>query len=354
LSKDHKVRVMLVEDSATVRALLCHIVDRDPRLQLAAVCVTAEEALDTIEQVKPDVISMDIRLPGMDGLEATRRIMSSFPTPIVVIADSVHDATLGIAMNALKAGALTVVEKPSGPTAASYDSVAGTIATQLYIMSQVPVIRRRTSVPPRTVMRPLRAVEAVGAPVARIVGIGASTGGPPAIAAILGALKPGFSVPILVVQHMGAPFMEGFAAWLNDQTGLKVKLAENNEVAAPGTVYVAPGDRHLEVTAGNVLRLTTEPPLASQRPAANFLFKSLARAAGPKAVGILLTGMGEDGARGLVEMKEAGAFTIAEDETTAVVYGMPAAAVRAGGVSVSLPLDQIAARLQQLVAEKTS
>ena len=138
-----KVRVMLVEDSPTVRTLLCHIIDRDPRLQLAAVCVSAEEALESIGQVAPDVISMDIRLPGIDGLEATRRIMSEHPTPIVVIADSVHDTTLGIAMNALKAGALSVVEKPSGPAAKTYSAVAATIATQLYIMSQVSVIRRR-------------------------------------------------------------------------------------------------------------------------------------------------------------------------------------------------------------------
>ena len=120
------VRVMLVEDSPTVRTLLCHIIDCDPRLQLAAVCVSAEEALDSIAQVKPDVISMDIRLPGIDGLEATRRIMSTHPTPIVVIADSVHDATLGIAMNALKAGALTVVEKPAGPGADAYEQIAST------------------------------------------------------------------------------------------------------------------------------------------------------------------------------------------------------------------------------------
>ncbi len=351
MTGEAKVRVMLVEDSPTVRTLLCHIIDRDPRLQLAAVCVSAEEALESIGQVRPDVISMDIRLPGMDGLEATRRIMSEFPTPIVVISDSVHDATLGIAMNALKAGALTVVEKPTGPAAVSYDAIAGMISTQLFIMSKVPVIRRRVANPRAGVP----GASAMSAPVgAKIVGIAASTGGPPALSAVLGALKPDFPAPILLVQHMGAPFMEGFASWLGDQTRLRVKLAENREIPVAGTVYVAPGDRHLELTPGNVIRLTNDPPLASQRPAATFLFKSLARLAGPKAVGILLTGMGEDGARGLVDMKEAGAFTIAEDETTAVVYGMPAAAVRMGGVSVSLPLDLIAPRLNQLVAEARS
>ncbi len=342
---------MLVEDSPTVRTLLCHIIDRDPRLQLAAVCVSAEEALDSIAQVAPDVVSMDIRLPGMDGLEATRRIMSEHPTPIVVIADSIHDSTLGIAMNALKAGALTVVEKPKGPGAGAYDQIADAIATQLFIMSEVPVIRRRGTVGARSMQSRKGSLDAVAPTRANIVGIAASTGGPPALAAVLGPLSANFPAPILLVQHMGAPFMEGFASWLSDQTDLRVKLAESREIPLPGVVYVAPGDRHLELAPGNFLRLTTEPPLASQRPAATYLFQSLARVAGPKAVGVLLTGMGEDGARGLVEMKEAGAFTIAEDETSSVVYGMPAAAVRMGGVSLSLPQDMIASRLTQLTAE---
>lgn len=347
-----KVRVMLVEDSPTVRVLLCHIIDRDPRLQLAAVCVSAEEALESIERVAPDVISMDIRLPAMDGLEATRRIMSDHPTPIVVIADSVHDSTLGIAMNALKAGALSVVEKPTGLGASSYETMAGKIATELYIMSQVSVVRRRIVGlrGPMVDDRLLRTRQ----PGVSLVGIATSTGGPPALTSVLGALPRDFPAPILLVQHMGAPFMEGFASWLATQTLLRVKLAENNELPIAGTVYVAPGDRHLVLAPGSVMRLNTDPPLASQRPAANVLFQSLARVAGPKAVGVLLTGMGEDGARGLLEMKEAGAFTIAEDETTAVVYGMPAAAVRLGGVSVSLPLDQVGSRLVQMFAEAPS
>ena len=342
---------MLVEDSPTVRMLLCHIIDRDPRLQLAAVCVSAEEALESIARVAPDVISMDIRLPGIDGLEATRRIMSTHPTPIVVIADSVHDATLGIAMNALKAGALTVVEKPAGPGAGAYDQIASMIATQLFIMSQVPVIRRRDTSLRKPFSR--QSIDGLIAEArANSGGIAASTGGPPALAAVLGALSRDFPAPVLLVQHMGAPFMEGFASWLSGQSALPVKLAEDREIPRPGTVYVAPGDRHLELAPGNYLRLTNEAPIASQRPAANVLFQSLARVSGSKAVGVLLTGMGEDGARGLVQMKDAGAFTIAEDESTCVVYGMPGAAVRMGGVSVSLPQDLIAARLNQITAEQ--
>ncbi len=338
---------MVVEDSPTVRTLLCHIIDRDPRLQLAAVAVSAEEALDSIARVAPDVVSMDIRLPGMDGLEATRRIMSDHPTPIVVIADSVHDETLGIAMNALKAGALTVVEKPTGPGAVSYESVAHDIATQLFIMSQVPVIRRRHNVraPAKRADMPAKFVAA------NFVAIAASTGGPPALAAVLSALPASFPAPILLVQHMGGPFMEGFAHWLDDQTQLTVRIAKDGETPRAGVVYVAPGDRHLILGPGGVMRTTQDAPLASQRPAATLLFQSLARVAGPKAIGVLLTGMGEDGARGLLEMKEAGACTIAEDESTAVVYGMPAAAARLGAARPRLPLDAIGPRVLQLVGE---
>lgn len=340
------VRVMLVEDSPTVRMLLCHIVDRDPRLQLAAVCVSAEEALDSLAEVAPDVISMDIRLPGMDGLDATRRIMEEKPTPIVVIADAVHDRTLDIALNALKAGALTVVEKPAGVGARAYDEMAETIATQLYIMSQVPVIRRRADSGGRQRGAVSTAARPNGG--ASVVGIAASTGGPPALASVLGALAPDFAAPVLVVQHMGPQFMEGFAAWLDGQTRLKVKLAEDRETPMPGVVYVAPGDRHLLMGAGGVMRLSSDPPIASQRPAANVLFRSLAETMGARAVGVLLTGMGEDGAKGLLAMKEAGAYTLIEDESTAVVFGMPGAAARLGAASLALPLDLIGPRLAQV------
>lgn len=336
---------MIVEDSPTVRTLLCHIIERDSRLQLAALCSSAEEALDSIAAVAPDIVSMDIRLPGMNGLEATRRIMALHPTPIVVIADAVHDATLSIALNALKAGALTVVEKPTGPAAVSFGALAETIATQLFIMSQVPVIRQRVAP-----TRAPREAEALRLQQVSIVALAASTGGPPALASVLGALPPSFPAPILVVQHMGAAFMEGFALWLATQTSLKVRLAADNETPQPGIVYVAPGDRHLLVGPTGLLRLSHDPPLHSQRPAATLMFRSLARAVGAKGVGVVLTGMGEDGARGLLEMKEAGAFTIAEDESTSVVYGMPAAAARLGAVRSQLPLDAIGPRLVEMLS----
>lgn len=338
---------MIVEDSLVVRQLLSALITRDPRLMLVAAVASAEEAYLEIQRVRPDVISMDIRLPGDSGLDATRRIMAEHPTPIVVFADSINDSSLKISMNALRAGALSVVEKPVGTLSDGYEELAETLCTQLYIMSQVPVIRQR---PPRPLLQkegPLADFTATLPP--SLVAMAASTGGPPALAKVLGALPTDFPVPILVVQHMGAAFMEGFASWLDGLVAMPVGLAHDQEVALPGHIYVAPGNAHLTVTPGNLMRLSYEQPLSSQRPSATILFQSVARSAGPRGLGVLLTGMGDDGALGMLEMRQAGAFTIAESEQTCVVYGMPAAAVRLGGVRAILPLDAIAARLMRLV-----
>lgn len=350
MAPQSRVRVMVVEDSLVVRQLLVHIIASDPRLVVAAAVSSAEEALQEIGRVQPDVVSMDIRLPGMDGLEATRRIMSEHPTPIVVIADSIEDSSLKISMNALRAGALTVVEKPVGLSSANYAGIASTICTQLYIMSQVPVVRQRSFAPWReksTMTAPTRDREwSLMRP--SIMGIVASTGGPPALAKVLGALPEDFPLPILVVQHMGAPFMEGFASWLNGLMPLKVRLAQDQEIPTAGHVYVAPGDRHLLLSPAGTLKVSGAPPLSNQRPSATMLFRSMARSVGRRGLGVILTGMGEDGAQGLVELRQAGGYGLAEDESTAVVYGMPAAASRMGGVNVSLPLDLIASRILRL------
>lgn len=345
------VRVMIVEDSPVVRRLLVHIVSRDPRLEVAAAVGSAEEALLELGRVKPDVISMDIRLPGMDGLQAIGRIMAEDPTPIVVIADAVEDRSLRISLNALREGALSVVEKPVAPTNAGYDAIAETICTQLRIMAEVPVIRRRSMTGrPHPAFAAGAAAEVgptPGAPV-QVLALAASTGGPPALARLIGDLPVGLPVPVLVVQHMGAAFMEGFAGWLDGQVELPVGLGRDGEPALAGRVYVAPGNRHLALRGGNLLQVLDTPRVGGQKPSATVLFESVATVAGARGVGVLLTGMGEDGAAGLLAMRRAGAFTITEDESTAVVYGMPAAAVRLGASRVALPLDLIGPRLARL------
>jgi two-component system chemotaxis response regulator CheB len=350
------VRVLVVEDSLVVRILLTHIIARDPRLELAGAVESGEAALAAIETVRPDVISMDIRLPGIDGLETTRRIMASRPTPIVVIADSVEDSSLKISMNALRAGALSVVEKPVATTNDGYEAVAGQICTQLRIMAAVPVIRRRPIGAEWSARKSASAPELplLSEPGAApsVLAVAASTGGPPALAKVIGGLAADFPLPVLLVQHMGAAFMDGFASWLDGVVPLAVNVARDGQTMQPGHVYVAPGDRHLELGASGMLRVSDAAPVGGQRPAATVLFRSVARQAGAQGIGVLLTGMGEDGAQGLLDMRKAGAATVAEHESSAVVYGMPAAAVRLNAAARVLPVDQVAPHLVRLAQRK--
>ena len=348
-----KIRVMIVEDSLVVREFLRYIIGRDPRLVVAAAVASAEEALRILHEVSPDVISMDIRLPGMNGFEATQRIMAEKPTPIVVVSASVEAEDLKVSMNALRAGALAVVEKPVGTNHASYEALASRLCTQLAIMSRVRVIRQRYR-PEITVggvkpPRPNRERPSRQPVSPTMMGIVASTGGPDALVKVLSKLPREFPLPVLLVQHITASFLRGFVSWLDDQCTMAVSVAGEGEVPASGKVYVAPEDCHLLVDRGR-LRLETSAPVCAQRPSGSVLFRSMARDQGSRALAVLLTGMGEDGAEGMKEIHAAGGYTIAEDESTAVVYGMPAAAVRLGAVSESLPLQAIAPRLLELVA----
>lgn len=351
------VGVMIIEDSDTVRHVLIHIISQDKRLKVVAAVASAEEALELLPVLSPDIISMDIRLPGMDGLEAIRRIMNDYPTPIVVIAGTFDDTVSSLTMQALRAGALAVVEKPVGIQNATFDSIAETIQTQLYIMSQVAVIRRREAYarPAGSGEIRLQAEAASACPPSpqgdcppQIVAIAASTGGPPALASLLGQLPADFPIPIVVVQHMGARFMEGFAAWLDGVIALKVRIAREGEAPQAGYVYVAPGDRHLRFSETRQFRICDSVHYRGQRPSANVLFSSVASAYGSASIGGLLTGMGDDGAEGLRAMRNAGAYTMAEDEASAVVYGMPRAAVRLGAVCLSASIQGIANRLATL------
>lgn len=356
-----KIRVMIVEDSAVVRLLLQHIIGGDPRFEVVAIAETAEEAMQLLEKIRPDVISLDIRLPGMNGLDATLRIMATRPTPIVVVSASVQSDDLNIAMNALRAGALTVVEKPVGTTHEEYDRVARHLLTQLEIMSQVKVVRqglRRNlsfgapaeewpdSPPPRPPEPPAprRAVRRV-----RMVGIVASTGGPNALSRLLGELPASFPAPILVVQHITHSFLDGFVSWLSTMTSLPVTVAQPGEEPRPGRIYLPPADRHLELRGGR-LWAGSGSEVCSQRPSGTVLFQSIARDLGGDAVGVLLTGMGSDGAQGLLELRRAGGHTIAEDQSTAVIYGMPGVAAELGAACETLPLPGIAGRLLDLAA----
>ncbi len=342
-----KIRVLIVEDSLVVRELLRHIVGGDDRFEVVGAVESAEQCLEMLDSAAPDVISLDIRLPGMNGLDATLQIMNRRPTPIVVVAAQVDDDELNIAMNALRAGALSVVEKPVGVTNAAFDAVAARLCTQLAIMSQVKVVRQGAN-------RGLRFGAAeVASPPARLavsyaaVGIAASTGGPQALVQVLGGLGPDFPLPVLLVQHITSSFLDGFVSWLSTVTPLQACIASEDELPLAGRVYLAPADRHLALIHGR-LSVSDAPPSFSQRPSGSVLFRSLAHDLGARGIGVVLTGMGGDGSDGLRDMHRAGAYTIAEDASTCVVYGMPDAAAKLGGVREMLPLPAIAPRLCDL------
>ncbi|HEY4089801.1 MAG TPA: chemotaxis-specific protein-glutamate methyltransferase CheB [Bryobacteraceae bacterium] len=344
-----KIRVLVVEDSPVFRQYLEHIIAHDPRLELVGTVETGEAALQILEQVAPDVISMDIRLPGMNGFEATQKIMRQRPTPVVVISASLENADLRITMNALQAGALTVLEKPAGVASNGYEALAERLCTQLAIMSQVKVVGRRieTPVAPRFDNRfdDRPTVNASGRRL--LLGVASSTGGPGALVRLLGGLGSEFPSPILLVQHIAGGFLEGFASWLGEVCPFPVEIVRNRSVLAPGKIYLAAQDHHLYAERGFV-RAGRAEPVCAQRPSGTVLFESIAAVYGSEAIGVVLTGMGDDGASGLLSVRRRGGHTIAEDESTAVVYGMPAEAVRLGAVSESLPLPSIAPRILEL------
>jgi two-component system chemotaxis response regulator CheB len=282
----------------------------------------------------------------MQCVEATRRIMSQRPTPIVVVSASSEPNELDPSMEALKAGALALVEKPAATTHGDYEMLAGRLRTQLAIMSRVKVVRQRilprSGVPAR-VAHPPAASDSY-----RMLGIVASTGGPNAVADLLGALGRDFPLPIALVQHMTPGFLEGFGEWLSRVSGRRVELVEGPVNAAPGVVYLAVSGRHL-LADGQSFRPQQSPPVAGHCPSGNVLFSSMACNLRERGIGVLLTGMGEDGAAGLLDLKRAGSYTIAEDESTAVIYGMPRAATLLHAELESLPLPSIAPRILELL-----
>jgi two-component system chemotaxis response regulator CheB len=339
------IRVMIVEDSPVVQEHLRRIISADPRFEVAAIVESGEEALASIVRIAPDIISMDIRLPGMQGFEATRKIMALRPTPIVVVS-GIGSEEVSLTMQALKAGALAVVEKPVAAVHQDYEAMASRLCTQLAIMSDVKVVRQR-AIP--AVVSTGRAAEPPPATTSyRVLGVTTSTGGPSALMQLLSGLGGSFPLPVAVVQHMIPAFMEGFAEWLNSVSPLPVEVVNGTVRMVEGRVYLAASNRHLKVE-GAYVSADDGPPVGSHRPAGDVLFSSIARSLGPAGIGVLLTGMGEDGAMGLRELRAAGGFTVAENESSAVVYSMPAAAVRLRAVCESLPLSEIAGRLCEIV-----
>lgn len=335
-----RIRVLVVDDSATSRLLLVEILRADAGIDVVGQAKDGLEALEMVKRLHPDIVTMDVQMPKLDGFAATKRIMVEVPTPIL-ITTGIDPRALTVSLEAVRVGALAVQAKPCDPLAPTFDEEARELVRQVKAMSRIKVVRHYDPEPVRGPARPVLSTTSLQAMPAEVVAIAASTGGPAAIHRILTALPADFPVPILVVQHISRGFSPGFAGWLDKASAVHVKLAEEAEPLRPGTVYVAGDDRHLEVYPGRTAHLSALPPIGGFRPSATALFTSVAAAYARGAVAVILTGMGRDGVDGLREIRAAGGRTIAESEATAVVYGMPGATVAAGLADFILPLDQV-------------
>lgn len=329
-------RLLVADDSPTARALLVAMLSSDPELEVVGQAADGLQAVEAATRLRPDLITMDIQMPNLDGIGATRRIMALAPAPIVIVS-SLDVREIGISLEALRAGALALFPKPPGPGSPEFERQRADLIATVKAMARVPLGRPRPAPPPA----PARVA---GRAPARAVAVAASTGGPSALHRTLARLPGTFPVPILVVQHLAVGFAEGLARWLDGATALRVRVAQAGEPLLPAAVYLAPDHRHLGVADGRAI-LSDAPPVEGFRPSGSFLFDSVAAAYGPAACGVILTGIGRDGVAGLRTLRGAGGLVLAQDEASSVVFGMPGAAVAEGLADEIVPLESLADRL---------
>ncbi len=338
-------RVVIADDSVTARQLLRAIIESDPDLHVIGEAEDGEAAVEMVIRLRPDVVIMDVHMPILDGLEATKQIMMKEATPIIIVSGAKHYRDIEISLSATQAGALLMLAKPAGPASPRYEEDRAELVAMTKALAQVKVVRRWTHSPePRVV-----SARHAHAGSYDLVAIAASTGGPGALRRILIDLPASFPAPIVVVQHMARGFMAGFAHWLGSSGSLPVRLVRSGQPLKPGRVYVAPDDQHLGFAPDGTVKVSDAPPINRFRPSADHLFMSVAQTFGARCIGVICTGMGSDGALGLEQAHNAGAFVIAQDEATSVVFGMANEAIRRNAVDLILPIDAIGPKLRELV-----
>ncbi|MFN0061745.1 MAG: chemotaxis protein CheB [Myxococcaceae bacterium] len=338
-----RVRVLVADDSMTIRESFARWIRADRTLELVGQACDGQEAVDLALELRPDVITMDAQMPRKDGFDAITEIMSRAPSRILAVCAVSADDSANLSMRAMQAGALELIAKPRTPSEST--SFGDRLLRAIRLMAEIPVITQRKKGdlrPPAHVSG--RSIDAIG--------LAASTGGPPALTSLLGTLPASFPAPILIAQHMAVGFGAGLARWLQQCTSLKVVVARNGEPVAPGRVYVPLDGCDIEMGARGVLSVRASS--GGHCPNADRLFSSLARACGARACGVVLTGMGEDGARGLLEIRRAGGPTFAQNEATCVVFGMPEAAVRLGAAENLVPLGELGRLLRELCTPSNS
>jgi two-component system, chemotaxis family, protein-glutamate methylesterase/glutaminase len=337
------IRVLVVDDSPVARQYLVQLLQSEPGLQVIGTAADGEEAVAAAAAWKPDVITMDIFMPGLDGLQATRRIMESHPVPIVIVSANRPPGEAEITFHAMEAGALALVRRPEEPGHPDHGETVREFLKTVKLMSEVKLVRRW----PRREQKSARS--ALPRPwQVEIVAVGASVGGPPVLQAILSRLPPAFPVPLLIVQHMAPGFLQGMVDWLAQTSGLPLHLARSGEAPLPGNAYFAPDGCNMGVAGNRTIVLSGSEAQSRLQPTVSHLFRSVATVYGRNAVGVLLTGMGRDGAAELKTMREKGAVTIIQDQASSVVFGMPGAAFALDAADCVLPPEEIARALQTL------
>lgn len=355
-SKRSPIRLLVVEDSPSVREFLVYLFASDQSIRVIATASNGEEALEAVRTHKPDIIAMDLHMPKMDGYAATRAIMENYPTPIVIVTGSStsRDDT-SATLTALEAGALAVMKRPPGIGHPDHIATARELIQTVKLMSEIKVVKRwakpksaATAAPDSTCAVP------EAAQTARIVAIGSSTGGPLVLQQILSGLPRRFPLPIVIVQHIADGFSEGFAEWLGSTTGFPTHIAEHGMLIQPGHAYVIPSGVHGGVDRNGRVALKDNCSENGHCPSVSYLFREVAQAYGNEAIGILLTGMGHDGAAELGLMRSLGALTIAQDKQSSVVHGMPGAAIAQGAATHVLSPEKMIALLAESARKLTS
>jgi two-component system chemotaxis response regulator CheB len=337
------LNVLVAIHNLAVRGSVLRLLETDQRIHVLRLVRDGRELVALVKKLRPDLVLLGVRLDRLDGLGAVQEIMRECPTPSLIIADDPDIKDEELSARAMQSGALTVLHPPLGNDRA--ERYRREFLDTLAVMATVKLVRRWGEKTPPPQSRKAKAPQPVQA---CIVAIGASTGGPAALEAIIAELPKNFPAPILVVQHIAIGFIDGVASWLDRSSRLRVKVAEDGEPLRGGTVYLAPDDRHLGVRGRSTIALSTDPPVGGFRPSASFLFDSVARAFGRDALAVILTGMGRDGLEGLRCMHSAGGMVIAQSEDSCVVFGMPGAAIEDGIAHHTISPRQIGAALAEM------
>jgi len=347
------IKVLVVDDSPTAREYLVHIFESDPAITVIGTAHDGAKAVELADKLKPDVVTMDIHMPFMNGIEATRKIMETNPVPIVIVSGVWDPKEVETTFRAVEAGALAVVQRPRGIGHPEDGNTQSELISKVKLMSEVRVVKRWARLrqqpaasftqPPTTNHQPIELRQNVS-----VIAIGASTGGPMALRTILSGLPPHFPVPVLIVQHIASGFIEGMLDWLSETSSLHFHIAREGEKILEGHAYFAPDSFDMGVDKHGMIHLSGDVRPGHIRPSVAYLFRSVTEAYGDRSVGVLLTGMGKDGAEELKLMKDKGALTIVQDEESCVVFGMPGEAVKIDAARYALPPEKIVAALANL------